>query len=189
MNSYWNYLEQVIKDCKECKLAGNGYAVERIHDGIDRLIMFVGEAPGEHEEQTKLPFVGRSGKLLDSWISQLGIKNYVITNIVKHRPPNNATPTDYQIYQCKPILKREIEYYEPDAVILLGRTAVNLYSSEKLKLETWIQKSLNNELSLHYDKDIPVYILYHPSYVLRDLHSIDEPLKKLKLIIEDLNKN
>jgi len=92
--------------------------------------MFVGEAPGEVEERIGKAFIGKSGKMLDQWIAQLGLseEDVFITNVVKCRPPKNRDPTPDEIEACLPQLAREIRELKPALVVPLGRFAKEVVS-------------------------------------------------------------
>ena len=93
-------------------------------------MMFVGEAPGEVEERIGKAFIGKSGKMLDQWIAQLGLseEDVFITNVVKCRPPKNRDPTPDEIEACLPQLAREIRELKPALVVPLGRFAKEVVS-------------------------------------------------------------
>src|SRR5689334_7792474 len=93
---------------------------------INSGIVFVGEAPGEEEEKQGVPFVGRSGKLLDKWINYLGLnrKDIYITNIVKVRPPDNRTPTDEEIKSWEGVLFQELAVIgNANIIVAVGNSA------------------------------------------------------------------
>jgi DNA polymerase len=96
---------------------------------IDSPIMFIGEAPGFHEDRLKRPFVGRGGQLLDEMIKKIGWKreDVYITNIVKRRPPDNRDPLPEEIEAYKPYLTRQIEIIDPKFIATLGRFAMNYF--------------------------------------------------------------
>lgn len=96
---------------------------------IDSLVMFIGEAPGAKENEQKRPFVGRSGKLLNQLLEEIGWKreNVYITNIVKRRPPENRDPLPEEIEAYKPYLARQIEIINPKVIAPLGRFAMNYF--------------------------------------------------------------
>ncbi len=96
---------------------------------IDCKVMFVGEAPGFHENEMKRPFVGRGGQLLDKLILSVGWKrsDVYITNIVKRRPPENRDPLPEEIEAYKPYLTRQIEIIDPLVVATLGRFSMNYF--------------------------------------------------------------
>src|SRR6187431_2048864 len=85
-------------------------------------IMFVGEAPGREEDIEGLPFVGRSGKLLDRMIAAIGLdrSSVYIANIIPWRPPGNRTPTPQEAAICLPFMRRQIELADPDVLVCLG---------------------------------------------------------------------
>jgi uracil-DNA glycosylase family 4 len=91
--------------------------------------MFVGEAPGFHEDQLKRPFVGRGGQLLDECIQGIGWKraDVYITNIVKRRPPDNRDPLPEEIERYKPYLTKQIDIIDPKVIVALGRFAMNYF--------------------------------------------------------------
>ncbi len=89
-------------------------------------VMFVGEAPGAEEDREGLPFVGRSGKLLDRMIAAIGLKRseVYIANIVPWRPPGNRTPTPQELAICLPFIRRQIELANPDILVVMGKPAM-----------------------------------------------------------------
>lgn len=91
-------------------------------------VMIVGEAPGQQEDEQGVPFVGRSGQLLDTLLWEIGIarSDVYIANVVKCRPPRNRDPRSDEIDACKPYLRRQIELIEPLAVVTLGNFSTKL---------------------------------------------------------------
>ncbi len=85
-------------------------------------VMFVGEAPGREEDIEGLPFVGRSGKLLDRMIAAIGLdrSKVYIANVIPWRPPGNRTPTPQETQICLPFIQRQIELVDPDVLVTLG---------------------------------------------------------------------
>src|SRR3989344_956316 len=94
-------------------------------------VLFIGEAPGFHEDQQGRPFVGRGGQLLDKTMNEIGWKRekVYITNIVKRRPPNNRDPLPEEIAAYQPYLKRQIDIINPKIIAPLGRFAMNYFIS------------------------------------------------------------
>jgi uracil-DNA glycosylase family 4 len=92
-------------------------------------VMFIGEAPGFHEDRLKRPFVGRGGQLLDELIREVGWKreDTYITNIIKRRPPENRDPLPEEIEKYEPYLARQIEIINPKVIVALGRFAMNYF--------------------------------------------------------------
>ena len=171
-------LKERIEKCDRCDLRGRGFAVERFVNSPR--VMFIGEAPGAEEEKLRIPFVGRAGKELDRWISFLEVKNYIITNVVKHRPPDNRVPTNEEVLKCSYYLDIEIDYYKPKVLVLLGRTASSILQNDTVKnLSDLIDLSINSTL---YYREVRVIVLFHPSYSLRT--GIRPPLQKAKEVIQ-----
>ncbi len=93
-------------------------------------ILAIGEAPGFHEDQQGRPFVGRSGQLLRKLLREVGLdlqKDIYITNVVKHRPPENRDPTPEEIAAYKPYLDEQIRLIKPQIIITLGRFSMNKF--------------------------------------------------------------
>lgn len=126
---------------------------------LDPRVVFVGEAPGAEEDRQGLPFVGRSGKLLDEWIGWLGLSDddFYIVNVIKCRPPNNRDPTKDEVRVCEPYLKKQLELLDPDVVVAVGRFAMN-YFFPKMRAITKESGSLI---------DGKFFVTPHPSYFLR----------------------
>ena len=129
-------------------------------------IMFVGEAPGREEDLEGLPFVGRSGKLLDRMIGAIGLdrtKAY-IANVIPWRPPGNRTPTPQETEICLPFIQRQIELVNPDVLVTLG----NPSTQTLLATREGIMKSRGKWLE--YDtgtRVIRAMATFHPAYLLR----------------------
>jgi uracil-DNA glycosylase family 4 len=134
-------------------------------------VMFVGEAPGRDEDIEGLPFVGRSGKLLDRMMAAIGLTraNAYIANIVPWRPPGNRTPTPQESATCLPFTLRQIELVDPDVLVCLGGpSAQTLLGSRDGILKTrgrWFKFQTGG-------REIRATATLHPAYLLR------QPLQK-----------
>ena len=116
-------LEAEVAQCTRCLLhRGRTRSVPGEGPG-DAGIMFIGEAPGFHEDQQGRPFVGAAGKFLEELLESIGLKreDVFITNVIKCRPPGNRDPLPEEIEACKPYLDRQIELLQPQLVVTLGR--------------------------------------------------------------------
>ncbi len=134
-------------------------------------VMFVGEAPGRDEDIQGLPFVGRSGQLLDRMLAAIGLDrtNVYIANVVPWRPPGNRTPTPQETAACRPFIERQIELADPDFLICLGGPA----AAELMNNKGGILRFRGQWHS--YDtgrRVIPAMATLHPAYLLR------QPLQK-----------
>ncbi len=88
-------------------------------------LMIIGEAPGRDEDQEGRPFVGRAGQLLDRMLAAIGLNEELvhITNVVYWRPPGNRTPTLQETQSCRPFIERQVQFVEPELILLLGGAA------------------------------------------------------------------
>lgn len=124
-------LEQLrieAESCTRCRLAETRTRVVFGTGRADSELMFVGEAPGFHEDQQGIPFVGRAGQLLDQLLDEVGIPRHTvyIANVLKCRPPNNRDPRDDEIDACKGYLRQQIRLIRPRVVVTLGNFATKL---------------------------------------------------------------
>jgi DNA polymerase len=124
--------------------------------------MLIGEGPGQHEDMTGEPFVGRSGQLLTRMLGAIGFERSAvyIANVVKCRPPGNRDPEPNEVARCSPFLHRQIQAIRPRVIMTLGRFAAqNIVGRDGTLGELRRQ--------LHAYQQIPVVVSYHPSYLLR----------------------
>jgi uracil-DNA glycosylase family 4 len=123
-------LWQELKDCQKCPLAATRTQVVFGTGNADADLMFVGEAPGFHEDRQGKPFVGQAGKLLDKLLAEIGLERgqCFIANVLKCRPPGNRDPRPDEIDACKGHLLQQIELIEPRVVCTLGNFATKLLS-------------------------------------------------------------
>ncbi|TSC59909.1 MAG: DNA polymerase bacteriophage-type [Parcubacteria group bacterium LiPW_15] len=135
-------------------------------------VLFIGEAPGQEEDRQKRPFVGRSGKLLDKLIEELGWKReeVYITNIVKRRPPENRDPFPEEIEAYKPYLTRQIEIIDPPLIATLGRFSMNYFLPEaKISRDQGKLFKINGRY---------IYPLLHPAAGLRSPDVMGKALRE-----------
>lgn len=131
-------------------------------------IMIIGEAPGADEDRIGLPFVGRSGRLLEKMLSAINLKRdeVYITNVLPWRPPGNRTPTDAEIAVCLPFLKRQIELINPKIILLLGGSAANAVLDNADSISRLRGHFLDYTLS--NTTTIPAIASFHPAFLLRN---------------------
>jgi DNA polymerase len=129
-------------------------------------LMFIGEAPGEEEDRTGRPFVGRAGQMLDKIIAAMGLARaqVYIANILKSRPPDNRTPLQPEVDACGPFLTDQIRIIEPMVIVALGGPS----SKYLLRTDTGITR-LRGQWGIFEDGDVsvPVMPTFHPAYLLR----------------------
>lgn len=126
-------------------------------------VLFLGEAPGEHEDRTGVPFVGVSGQLLDRILSAMGLERdaIYIANVLKCRPPGNRDPKPEECANCRPYLEEQLELVQPKTICCLGGTAAN----RLLGVKHGLNKMRGN---WHDYKGTPVLVTYHPAALLRN---------------------
>lgn len=121
-------LAALAHGCTECSLAAGRRNVVFGSGSATADVMIVGEAPGRQEDEQGLPFVGRSGRLLDTLLGEVGLErgDVYIANVVKCRPPGNRDPRTEEITACKGYLKRQIQLIDPTVVVTLGNFSTKL---------------------------------------------------------------
>jgi DNA polymerase len=156
-------LEREALACVRCPLAATRTQVVFGAGDPDADLMFVGEGPGEQEDKTGVPFVGRAGQLLTTLIEGIGLTraDVYIANVVKCRPPGNRDPLPLEIESCRPYLEAQLEFIRPRVIVTLGNFATKLL----LETKTGITKLRGQEFS--YRDDIVLIPTLHPSAVLR----------------------
>ena len=168
-------LSQQIKTCTNCNLCHTRKNVVVGRGSMSPDVIFIGEGPGEQEDEQGRPFVGKSGMLLDRAIKENNIKNYSIINVVKCRPPQNRKPSPEEIKACSPWLEQQIELLNPKLIVLLGATSLNYFFPEKTITKTVAETALVGETII---KDGRRFVaIFHPSYCLRGAISVDEYIK------------
>ena len=144
-------------------------------------LLFVGEAPGEQEDLTGIPFVGRAGQLLDRFLYAVGIdRNAVyIANILKCRPPKNRDPLPEEEDACIGILREQVRAIQPKIIVCLGRISAMRLIKPDFKITAehgkWFQKG-----------DFLMTAVYHPAALLRDPRKKEDMLEDMKAIKEKL---
>ena len=156
-------LEREALTCTRCPLAATRTQVVFGVGDPSADLLFVGEGPGEQEDLTGEPFVGRAGRLLTSLIEGIGLTRaeVYIANVVKCRPPGNRDPEPGEIESCRPYLEAQVAFIDPKVVVTLGNFATKLLLSTK----EGITKLRGREFPYRDGVLIPVF---HPSAVLRN---------------------
>jgi DNA polymerase len=157
-------LTDEARQCTRCKLAGLGRTQVVVGMGDPAAdLLFIGEGPGAEEDRQGLPFVGRSGRLLDQlMLEELGVTRdrVYITNVVKCRPPDNRDPEPDEIETCNPWLDQQLDLIDPHVIVTLGKFASQLLLGTK----EGITKLRGRCYPFHHRVLVPTV---HPAYVLR----------------------
>ncbi len=156
-----------VRACTRCRLAQTRTKAVPGEGHPDTEVVFVGEGPGQTEDQQGRPFVGRAGELLERLIGTLGWRRreVFITNIVKCRPPGNRDPEPDEIAACAPYLKRQLEVLDPAVVVTLGRFSMaHFRPGERISQIHGTAVVAPPETGA---RDALAYALYHPAAALR----------------------
>ena len=172
-------LRTELSTCESCDLCKTRTQVVFGQGSENPLVMIVGEAPGEEEDKTGVPFCGASGNKLDKILSYVGIERdeIFITNTVLCRPPNNRNPRQEEMFECKWRLDLQIEILKPKLVIALGRIALQSLRGKPFKgalkqffcdSPTVLDKHKDGWMKyITGDHEAKILVSYHPSYLLR----------------------
>jgi uracil-DNA glycosylase len=173
--------------CERCLLHQGRTKVVFGSGNADADLMFVGEAPGMHEDLQGLPFVGRAGKLLDQLLEEVGLRrsDVFITNVLLCRPPGNRDPQPDEIDTCKPYLHRKIELIEPKVVCTLGNFATKLLTRSQRGITGVHGRPQVHEIG---GRTVRVFPIYHPAAALRSTRTLEElreDFAKLPALLEE----
>ena len=163
-----NKLMQEVQNCTSCSLCEKRNRIV-FSDGCDNApVMFIGEAPGQNEDNTGIPFIGRAGQLLRKFMFDVGFEanDFYIANTLKCRPPENRKPTKEEKAACAHFLEKQIELVDPKVVVLVGSTALESFIFDK---KLTITKARGQIFEIDNRKYVPIF---HPSYLLR-YHSME----------------
>jgi DNA polymerase len=180
-------LRALLENFDGCMLKNTATRLVFADGNPEARIMFVGEAPGRDEDIEGLPFVGRSGKLLDRMIAAIGLdrsKAY-IANVIPWRPPGNRTPTPQETQICLPFIQRQIELVNPDVLVTLGNPSTQtLLSTREGIMKTrgkWFDYDTGTRTIRAMATFHPAYLLRSPSYKRmswQDLRAIAKALEQ-----------
>jgi uracil-DNA glycosylase family 4 len=173
-------LHEEIARCTRCELAKHRTNVVPGEGAENAEIMFIGEAPGWHEDQQGRPFVGPAGQFLDQLLASIGLRReqVFIANVIKDRPPGNRDPLPQEILACRPWLDRQIEIIRPKMIVTLGRYSMAMFFPGKS-----ISKAHG---TFHKQDGIIYYAMYHPAAALHQQSlrkTIEEDMLKIPSLL------
>ncbi len=179
----WQELQTRCRDCRACPL-GEARTNNVFGTGdTGASLMFVGEAPGEQEDNTGIPFVGAAGKLLDRYLYAVDLPRdkVYIANILKCRPPHNRDPEEGEQNACIGYLREQFRLIRPRVVVCLGRIAAMRLIRPDYRITRehgqWVQKG-----------GVWMTAVYHPSALLRDLSKREDMLRDMWAIRQKLEE-
>lgn len=176
-------LAQQIRQCQRCRLYQGATMAVPGEGPANADIMMVGEAPGFHEDQQGRPFIGAAGRFLEELLASinLGRKDVYITNVVKHRPPNNRDPMPDELAACRPWLDAQIALIKPKMIVTLGRYSMEMaFSGASISRIHGTPKKVG---------DIVYFPMFHPAAALhqpRYRTLIEQDVLKIPKILADL---
>lgn len=175
MADTWESLRAECMRCQGCGLAGGRTHVVFGDGSQTARVLFVGEGPGQNEDEQGVPFVGKAGQLLDDMLAMIGLDRtqVYIANIVKCRPPQNRDPLNTEREACFPFLRRQMALLQPKLLVCLGRIA----ATELIKPDFKITR----EHGQWFERDgMLLMAMYHPAALLRDPTKKPDTFEDLK---------
>ena len=183
MNDSWEKLFGECASCTACELSKTRTNCVFGVGSKSADILFVGEAPGDNEDKTGIPFVGRAGQLLNKYFDEVGISrdSVYIANILKCRPPKNRDPLPSEEAACIDFLRRQIALLNPKMIVCLGRISATKLIRPDYKITREHGEWLERDGML-------ITAVYHPALLLRDPRKKDGMLTDMKKIKEKLDE-
>ncbi len=178
MDERWNQLREQLGHCQGCGLCNTRIQPVWGVGNPASPVLFVGEAPGKSEDEQGLPFVGKSGQLLDKMLAVVDLsrdKNIFITNIVKCRPPQNRDPLPQEVDSCIDYLRAQVKLIGPKIIVCLGRVSATRLIDPNFKVTSqhgrWVKKG-------------GIYFMgtFHPAALLRNPANKPPALEDLLLL-------
>jgi len=176
-------IHEEIARCTKCEIAKYRTNAVPGEGAEDADIMFIGEAPGWHEDQRGRPFVGPAGQFLEQLLASIGLKReqVYITNVIKARPAGNRDPLPIEIQNCRPYLDRQIEIIRPKIIVTLGRYSMAMF---------FPGKSIGKIHGTALKRDgIIYYAMYHPAAALHQQSlrkTIEEDMRKIPSLLTEV---
>ncbi len=175
-------LYEEIAACTRCSLYQSATRAVPGEGPEDATVMFIGEAPGWHEDQQGRPFVGPAGQFLNELLLSVGWKReqVYITNVIKHRPPNNRDPLPSEIAACRLWLDRQLALIKPKVIVILGRHSLgSFFPGESISRLHGVARKRD---------DTTFFAMYHPAAALHQQslrRTIEEDMRKLLTVVTE----
>ena len=179
----WATLEEQCKTCQKCALGATRTNCVFGTGNKNADLLFVGEAPGEQEDLSGVPFVGRAGQLLDRYLYAVDIprEKVYIANILKCRPPHNRDPLPEEEDACIDFLREQVRLIRPKVIVCLGRISATRLIKPDFKITkehgVWFEKG-----------SFAMTAVYHPAFLLRDPRKKEEMLTDMQGIRKKLEE-
>lgn len=183
MSDNWDVLRSDCESCTACELHKTRTNCVFGTGNVNADVLFVGEAPGDNEDKTGIPFVGRAGKLLDQYLYAVDIPRdrVYIANILKCRPPKNRDPLPEEEKACIDFLRRQVNLINPKVIVCLGRISATKLIKPDFKITRehgqWFEKG-----------NFLMTAVYHPALLLRDPHKKEDMMRDMKAIKQKIDE-
>jgi len=178
-------LYEEIAVCQRCDLAKGRTHTVPGEGPEDAEIMFIGEAPGFHEDRQGRPFVGAAGRFLEELLASIGLRreDVYICNVIKCRPPGNRDPLPDEIEACKPFLDKQIELIQPKLIVTLGRYSMARYfPNAQITRIHGRPKRIGNRI--YYPMFHPAAALHQPKW----RSAVEEDMLKIPQLLKDVER-
>jgi uracil-DNA glycosylase family 4 len=175
-----NNLYREIATCQRCNLHKTATRAVPGEGPENAQLMFIGEAPGFHEDQQGRPFVGAAGQFLESLLESINMtrQQVYIANVIKHRPPENRDPFPGEILACRPWIEKQIESIKPKMVVTLGRHSMEMFFPGKSVSKIHGTSQMKG--------DLLCFAMYHPAAALHQQslrQAIQEDMLKIPALL------
>lgn len=183
LSEEWNVLQKIVSECSKCALCETRTQTVFGVGNQNADWMFVGESPGHNEDVDAIPFLGKTGQLLDEMIRAIGLgrDSVYITNILKCKTPENRNPKVEEVQACRDYLQQQILLVKPKIILAVGRVAIQTLLETKEPLTKL--RGVSHQLA-----GIPVVAIYHPAYLLRSLLEKKKAWQDLQLAMKQIKK-
>jgi DNA polymerase len=176
-------LKEIVENFDGCNLKKMATNTVFADGNPNSKIMVIGEAPGNHEDLSGVPFCGDSGEMLTAMFSGINLireKDYYITNVIFWRPPGNRRPTNEELAICRPFIERHLQLFNPKVIILVGATAMNaiIDTSEAISK---IRGQFLDFSPPFLENKTKIFTIFHPSFLMR------QPAKKRLAWLDMIN--
>jgi uracil-DNA glycosylase len=178
-------LYEEVRSCRACVLCESRLNAVPGEGCESAGVMFIGEAPGYHENQQGRPFVGAAGQFLDELLESIGLKrkDVYIANVIKCRPPSNRDPMPEEIAACQPFIDRQVDLIQPKLLVTLGRFSMAKYfPGEKISRIHGVARRRG---------DVLYYPMYHPAAALHQASlrgTVEADMKKIPVLLAEAMK-
>lgn len=178
----WNELVSDVRSCTKCDLCRTRTNVVFGEGNYRADIMFIGEGPGQVEDETGRPFVGPAGRMLDQLLADIDLKrsDVYIANVLKCRPPGNRDPKPAEIQACMPYVRAQTAFIRPKIIVGLGRFGSSLVLQRDVRMT-------REHGSVHRVKDFTIIPTYHPAALLHNPDNLPLAKADFKVIREQID--